>query len=44
MNDYEIKKYNTIEKLEKREIIRKKASFELNLSLKQINRLKKNYR
>ena len=44
MNDYEIKKYNTIDKLVKGEITRKEASFELNLSLKQIDRLKKIYR
>lgn len=40
MNEYEEKKYNTIEKLEKGELTRKEASFELDLSLKQIDRLR----
>ena len=44
MNDYEEKKYSTIEKIEKGIITRKEGSFELNLSLKQIDRLRKIYR
>lgn len=44
MNEYEEKKYKTIEKLEKGELTRKEASFELNVSLRQIDRLKIIYR
>lgn len=44
MNEYEEKKYNTIEKTEKGELTRKEAAFELNLSLKQIDRLRVVYR
>ena len=40
LNEYEIKKYDTIEKLEKGELTRKEAAYELNLSLKQIDRLR----
>ena len=43
LNEYEQKKYNTIEKLEKGELSRKEASYELDLSLKQIDRLRKIY-
>lgn len=43
MNDKERKKFTVIEKLEKGEISRKEASFELQLSLKQIDRLRKVY-
>ncbi len=43
LNDKENKKYEIIEKVVKGELSRKEASFELNLSLKQIDRLKKNY-
>ncbi len=43
MNEYENKKFNAIEKLEKGELTRKEASFELQLSLKQIDRLRKIY-
>ena len=43
MNEYEEQKYNTIEKLEKGNLTRKEASFELGLSLKQIDRLRKIY-
>ncbi len=43
LNDIERKKYETIEKVINGEITRKEASAELNLSLKQIDRLKKNY-
>ena len=42
LNDEERKKYETIKKVVKKELTRKEASFELNLSLKQIDRLKKN--
>ena len=44
MNDYEEKKFKTIEKLDKGEISRKEAAYELELSLKQIDRLKNLYR
>lgn len=44
LNEYEIKKYNVIEKTEKGELTRKEASYELNLSLKQIDRLRIVYR
>ncbi len=44
MNEYEEKKYNTIEKLERGELTRKEASFELNVSLRQIDRLRITYR
>lgn len=44
MNEYEEKKYNTIEMLEKGELTRKEASFELNVSLRQIDRLRIIYR
>ncbi len=44
MNEYEEKKYNTIEKLERGELTRKEASFELNVSLRQIDRLRVTYR
>lgn len=40
MSEHEEKKYNIIEKLEKGELTRKEASFELNLSLKQVDRLR----
>ena len=40
LNEYEIKKYDTIEKLEKGELTRKEAAYELNLSLRQIDRLR----
>ncbi len=43
LNAIERKKYETIEKVIKNELTRKEASFELNLSLKQIDRLKKIY-
>ena len=43
MNEYEEKKYTTIEKLEKGELTRKEAAFELNISLRQIDRLRKLY-
>ena len=44
MNEYEEKKFNIIEKLEKGELTRKEASYELNLSLKQIDRLRNIYK
>lgn len=44
MNEYEEKKFNIIKKLEQGEITRKEASYELNLSLKQIDRLRVIYR
>ena len=44
MNEYEEKKFNIIKKLEEGEITRKEASYELNLSLKQIDRLRVIYR
>ena len=40
MNEYEEKKYSVIEKLEKGEMTRKEASFELDVSLRQIDRLR----
>ena len=40
MNEYEEKKYNTIVKLEKGELTRKEAAFELCISLRQIDRLR----
>ncbi len=40
MNEHEEKKYNTIEKLERGELTRKEASFELDISLRQIDRLR----
>ena len=43
MNEHEEKKFNTIEKIEKGELSRKEAAYELNLSLKQIDRLRKIY-
>ena len=43
LNEYEEKKYVTIEKLEKGELTRKEAAYELNLSLKQIDRLRVTY-
>lgn len=43
LNDKENKKYETIEKVVKGFMTRKEASIELNLSLKQIDRLKKIY-
>lgn len=43
LNEYEQNKYNIIEKITKGELTRKEASYELNLSLKQIDRLKKIY-
>lgn len=43
LNDKERKKYETIEKLVNGLITRKEASIDLNLSLKQIDRLKKIY-
>lgn len=44
LNEYELKKYYIIERLEKGELTRKEASFELDLSLRQIDRLRKKYR
>ena len=44
MNVYEKQKFEIIEKLEKGEITRKEAAYELDLSLKQIDRLKVIYR
>ena len=44
LNEYEEKKYTIIEKIENGEMTRKEGSFELNLSLKQIDRLRKVYR
>lgn len=43
LNDNEIKKYETIGKVINRIMTRKEASIELNLTLKQIDRLKKIY-
>ena len=43
LNDVERKKYETIKKVINGETTRKEASAELNLSLKQIDRLKKTY-
>lgn len=43
LNDNERKKYETIDKVINRIITRKEASIELNLTLKQIDRLKKIY-
>lgn len=43
LNEYELKKYYTIDKIEKGELTRKEASFELSLSLKQVDRLRKIY-
>ena len=43
MNEYEEKKYATIEKLEKGELTRKEAAFELDISLRQIDRLRNIY-
>ena len=43
LNDKEKKKYETINNLVNGEITRKEASNKLNLSLKQIDRLKKIY-
>lgn len=43
LNKYEQKKYSTIEKIEKGDITRKEAMYELGLSLKQIDRLRKAY-
>ena len=43
LNDKENKKYKIIEKVVNGFITRKEASIELNLSLKQIDRLKKIY-
>ena len=43
MNEYEKKKFKTIEKLKKGEITRIEATYELQLSLKQIDRLKNIY-
>ena len=40
MNEYEKEKFFTIEKVEKGELTRKEAAFKLNLSLKQIDRLR----
>ena len=44
MNEYEEKKFNIIEKIEKGELTRKEAAYELDLSLKQIDRLRKVYK
>lgn len=44
MNEYEEKKFNIIKKLEEGEITRKEASYELNRSLKQIDRLRAIYK
>ena len=41
LNEYEAKKFATIEKLVRGGITRKEAACELNLSLRQIDRLKK---
>lgn len=38
-----LRKFNTIEKLGNGKLTRKKVAYELNLSLKQIDRLKKMY-
>ena len=43
MNEYEEKKYAIIEKLEKGESTRKEAAFELDISLRQIDRLRNIY-
>ena len=43
LNDKENKKYETIEKVVNGFMTRKEASIELNLSLKQIDRLKSIY-
>lgn len=43
MNDNERKKYETIEKVIKGEMTRKEASIELDLSLRQIDKLKRKY-
>ena len=43
LSEYEQKKFNTIEKLENGELTRKEVAYELNLSLKQIDRLRKKY-
>lgn len=40
MNEYEKEKYSTIEKVEKGELTRKEAAHQLNLSLRQIDRLR----
>ncbi len=40
MNECEEKKYNTIVKLEKGELTRKEAAFELCISLRQVDRLR----
>ena len=44
MNEYEEKKYNTIEKIEKGGLTRKEAAYQLNISLKQVDRLRTIYR
>ena len=44
MNDKENKKYKIIEKLEKGEITRKEAAFELSVSIRQIDRLRTVYK
>ncbi len=41
LNDKERKKFETIAKVHNGEVTRKEASIELNLTLKQIDRLKK---
>lgn len=43
LNDNEIKKYETIDKVINGKMTRKEASIELNLSLRQIDKLKKKY-
>jgi transposase len=43
LSEYECKKFNTIEKLEKGGMTRKEASRELDISLRQIDRLRKVY-
>lgn len=44
MNEHEKTKYKVIEKLEKGELTRKEAAYELDMSLRQIDRLKNSYR
>ena len=44
LNEYECKKIDTIEKVEKGKMTRKEASIELDISLRQVDRLRKTYR
>ena len=44
MNDKENKKYKIIEKIEKGEITRKEAAFELSITIRQIDRLRTIYK